>query len=68
MPLTAQEEVAREIARDILVAWLSHTPVPVAEFDYSPDRVGQFVGGVYKYVVSAIVESERIASGTDRKI
>jgi hypothetical protein len=61
--LTAQEEIARELARDIVVAWLSHTPIHVADFDHSGDKIGRFIGGVYKEVVAAIVQSEEIAGG-----
>jgi hypothetical protein len=61
MPLTAQEEVARELARDIVVAWLSNTAVPPGNLEQNPEKVGQFIGRVYKDILTAIVEGETIA-------
>jgi hypothetical protein len=42
-----------DIARDIVVAWLSHTPVQSSD----ASKVGEYIATVYKAVVKAVQES-----------
>jgi uncharacterized membrane protein (DUF441 family) len=52
---------ADEIARDIVVAWLSHNSVP---FDTNnPTKTGQTIGTIYKAVLAAVQGGTLQAAG-----
>ena len=51
------EEIAREIARDIVVAWAAHAP-GIVDQDNRPngESMGRYLGHVYREVLRAVIE------------
>ena len=48
---------SQDIARDIVVAWLSNAGAAPPGFDYDGDKVGEFLGKLFKRVATAVGQS-----------
>ena len=59
---------AQDIARDIVVAWLSHAGPAASTFDHAGEKVGEFLGKLFKKVVRAVADSKKIATSAPPRL
>lgn len=48
-------EATRNLARDMIVAWLQHTQVKLS----NGDNTGKFIGDAYKAIFRAVSETQK---------